>query len=140
MLKILIVDDNQGWRNFNKSSIEAIFGDEAEITLAESARDGYDKVMFAGKEKFDLIISDLQMESDFAPVIAGEWFVRQVLTFPRYKTSEILLVSAMYNIEMISDMLGVDCLSKRLLISGSELPLQLKLEEMGYKIPQNGKG
>lgn len=55
MLKILIVDDNQGWRNFNKSSIEAIFGDEAEITLAESARDGYDKVMFAGKEKFDLI-------------------------------------------------------------------------------------
>ena len=41
MLKILIVDDNQGWRNFNKSSIEAIFGEDAEITLAESARDGY---------------------------------------------------------------------------------------------------
>lgn len=139
MLKVLIVDDSQGWRNFNQSAIEAIFQDEAEITLAESARDGYDKVMFAGSDKFDLVITDLQMESDFAPMIAGEWLVRQILTFPKYKTSEILLVSAMYNIEMISDMLGVDCLSKRLLISGSELPLKLKLEEMGYKIPQEEK-
>ena len=95
------------------------------------AKDGYDKVLFNSKTPYDLIITDLQMESDFAPMIAGEWFVRQIQTFPSYLNTKILIVSAMYNIEMTAVLLGVDFLSKRMLISGGELPLKLKLEEMG---------
>ena len=132
MLKILIVDDNSGWRNFNKTTIENIFlNQDIEITLAASAKDGYDKLLFSQDKPFDLIITDLQMESDFAPMIAGEWFVRQVKNFPKFVNSKIIIVSAMYNIEMIADMLNVDFLSKRMLIAGGELPLKLLLEEIG---------
>lgn len=135
MLKILIVDDNLGWRNFNKEALENIFGEKnVDITLADSAKDGYDKLLYAEKSPFDLIMTDLQMESDFAPMIAGEWFVRQVKNFQKYKNAKIIIVSAMYNIEMTAELLNVDFISKRMLISGGELPLKLKLEEMGIEV------
>lgn len=132
MIKILVVDDSTGWINFNKDALKKIFSEQKiEITTAESAKDGYDKLLFHSENPFDLILSDLQMESDFAPMCAGEWFIRQIKTFSKYFKTKILIVSAMYNIEMIADMLNVDFLSKRMLISGGELPLKLKLEEMG---------
>lgn len=135
MLKILIVDDSLGWRNFNKEALENIFGEKnVDITLADSAKDGYDKLLYAEKSPFDLIMTDLQMESDFAPMIAGEWFVRQVKNFQKYKNAKIIIVSAMYNIEMTAELLNVDFISKRMLISGGELPLKLKLEEMGIEV------
>lgn len=135
MLKILIVDDNLGWRNFNKEALENIFGEKnVDITLADSAKDGYDKLLYAEKSPFDLIMTDLQMESDFAPMIAGEWFVRQVKNFQKYKNAKIIIVSAMYNIEMTAELLNVDFISKRMLISGGELPLKLKLEEMEIEV------
>ncbi|MBQ2645630.1 response regulator [bacterium] len=135
MLKILVVDDNLGWRNFNKTSLIKIFeNEEISITTADSAKDGYDKIIQSEANPFDLIITDLQMESDFAPMIAGEWFIRQVKTFPKYINTKILIISAMYNIEMTANLLNVDFLSKRLLISGGELPLKLKLQEMNFKL------
>ena len=92
MLKILIVDDSSGWRNFNKTAIENIFSNqEIEIILAESAKDGYDKLLFSQDKPFDLIITDLQMESDFTPMIAGEWFVRQVKNFPKFVSFSLSL-------------------------------------------------
>ena len=93
-----------------------------------------DKIIQSEANPFDLIITDLQMESDFAPMIAGEWFIRQVKTFPKYINTKILIISAMYNIEMTANLLNVDFLSKRLLISGGELPLKLKLQEMNFKL------
>ena len=132
MLKILIVDDTAGWRDFDRNLIEQVLSDyELEITLAESAKDGYDKLLYADKTPFDLIISDLQMESDFAPLTAGEWFIQQVKNFKNYYNSKILIISGMYNIEMVAESLNVDFISKRMLISGGELPLKFKLEEMG---------
>jgi len=132
MIRILTVDDTKGWLQFNIAALKNIFGEnEIEIDTADSAKDGYDKVLFNSKTPYDLIITDLQMESDFAPMIAGEWFIRQIQTFPSYLNTKILIVSAMYNIEMTAELLGVDFLSKRMLISGGELPLKLKLEEMG---------
>lgn len=133
MLKFLIVDDSLGWLNFHKELLEKIFNPEMiSITTVNSAQSGYDKILYSIKNPFDIIISDLQMESDFAPMIAGEWLVREILKFPQYKTSQILLISGMYNIEMTAELLGVNCISKRMLVSGSELPLKLKFEEMGY--------
>lgn len=140
MLKILIVDDSGGWRNFHKEAIEKIFDkEEIIIKTAESARSGYNEILFAAKEPFDLIVTDLQMESDFSPMIAGEWLVRQIQNFTQYKNSKILIVSAMYNIDMTAELLGVESLSKRLLLSGSGLPFKLKLEEMGYNISNKEK-
>ena len=114
MLKILIVDDSLGWRNFNKEALENIFGEKnVDITLADSAKDGYDKLLYAEKSPFDLIMTDLQMESDFAPMIAGEWFVRQVKNFQKYKNAKIIIVSAMYNIEMTAELLNVDFICRK---------------------------
>jgi len=130
-MKILIVDDSKGWRDFHKKALYELFGEDTEIVTAESASDGYDKLLFHEKTPFDLIISDLQMESDFAPMTAGEWFVRQISNFSAYKNSKTVIISAMYNIEMTAELLGVDYVSKRTLISGI-LPFKLKMEEMGF--------
>lgn len=131
MLKILIVDDSSGWRSYHKETLENIFENvEISIDTAVSAREGYDKVLFSANEPYDLIVTDLQMESDFSPMIAGEWFVRQIQNFTQYKNTKILIVSGMYNIEMTADLLGVDFISKRMLVSGSEMPFKFKLEEM----------
>ena len=130
-MKSLIVDDSKGWRDFHKRTVYQLFGEDTEIVAAESGSDGYDKLLVHEKNPFDLIISDLQMESDFAPLSAGEWFVKQVQNFPAYKNSKIIIISAMYNIEMTAELLGVDYISKRTLISGI-LPFKLKMEEMGF--------
>lgn len=132
LTKVLIVDDSRGWIDFHKAALYRLFGEDIELVTAESASDGYDKLLFHTKEPFDLIISDLQMESDFAPLCAGEWFVKQIQNFPEYKNSKIVIISGMYNIEMTAELLGVDYISKRTLISGI-LPFKLKLEEMGFK-------
>ena len=132
MLKILIVDDSSGWRLYHKDTLENIFENTEILTdTAVSARDGYDKVLFSANEPYDLIVTDLQMESDFSPMIAGEWLVRQIQNFTQYKNTKILIVSGMYNIEITADLLGVDFISKRMLVSGSEMPFKFKLEEMG---------
>ncbi len=137
MLKVLITDDSEGWRNFNRDAVLSIFGqDNVEIQLASSAIDGYDTMLQNDKKPFDLIISDLQMESDFAPMSAGEWFVSQVKNTRSHFNTKILIVSGMYTIEYIADNLGVDFLSKRMLVAGGELPLKLKLEEMGFNVDE----
>lgn len=135
MLKILIVDDSEGWRIFNKDAVSSVFGKESvEITLANSAKEGYNSLLQNDKKPFDLILSDLQMESDFAPESAGEWFVSQVKNTSSYFKCKVLIISGMYNIEFIADKLGVDFISKRMLVAGGELPLKLKLEEMGFEV------
>jgi DNA-binding NtrC family response regulator len=132
MLKILIVDDSEKWRLFHKNTIENVLGRENIIIQeANSAKEGYEKVMYADKNPFDVIISDLQMESDFAPMSAGEWFVRNVKNFRSHLNTKILIISGMYNIEMIANDLNVDFISKSMLLSNSELPFQLAFEEMG---------
>ncbi|MDO5304592.1 MAG: hypothetical protein Q4E87_03335, partial [bacterium] len=99
MLKVLITDDSEGWRNFNRDAVLSIFGeDNVDIYLATSAIDGYDTLLQNDKKPFDLIISDLQMESDFAPMSAGEWFIAQVKNTRSHFNTKILIVSGMYNI------------------------------------------
>lgn len=110
--KILIVDDSRGWIEYHKSSLQDIYGSVFEIAIAESARAGYDLVYNNLKEPYDLIISDLQMELDFEPKLAGEWFVEQVKKLKEYKNTPIIVISATYNIKSIADKLEVNCLSK----------------------------
>lgn len=111
MKKVLIVDDIKGWRDYHSAIIKQIFLD-SEIETAESARDGYDKLMENNNAPFDIILTDLQMESDFEPKYAGEWFVEQIKTFKNYLNTKVIIISASYNIRTIADNLGVECISK----------------------------
>ena len=107
MKKILIVDDMQGWRKYHSEVLKSICDSECNITTAESAKEGYDRLLENNDEPFDLIITDLQMESDFEPKYAGEWFVEQIKTLKNYYKTKIVIISATYNINLIAENLGV---------------------------------
>lgn len=110
--KILLVDDSRGWLDYHYTSLSEIYGDEYILDIANSARSGYDRVYSNLKEPYVLIISDLQMEMDFEPKHAGEWFVEQVKKMKEYNNTPIIIVSAAYNIRSIAQKLQVDCLPK----------------------------
>ena len=110
--KILIVDDSKGWLDYHQSTLAEIYGDEFVLETADSARKGYDMVYNNLKEPYALVISDLQMEMDFEPKHAGEWFVEQVKKMKEYKNTPVIIMSAAYNIRSIANKLGVDCLPK----------------------------
>ena len=120
-MKILIVDDSTSWREFHKNAIEEIFIEldieEYEIELANSARQGYDCLMFNNENPYNLIITDLQMEEDFDPKYAGEWFVEQIQTFKNYISTKIVISSGCYNIKQIAESLGTNFIPKRVAVS-----------------------
>ena len=110
-MKILIVDDVKGWRDYHSYIMNELF-ENAEIQTAESARDGYNKILENNESPFDIIITDMQMESDFEPKYAGEWFIEQIKTFKNYKNTRIVIISAAYNIPAIAENYGVDYIRK----------------------------
>lgn len=110
--KILIVDDSRGWLDYHQASLKKIYGEEFVLEIANSARAGYDIVYNNLKTPYSLIISDLQMEWDFEPKLAGEWFVEQVKKLKEYQNVPIIIVSAAYNIRSIANKLEVNCLPK----------------------------
>ena len=114
--KILIVDDTKSWLVFHKEVIQELYGDFFEIITANSATEALDIIRHNTGEAFCMVISDLQMESSYEPKLAGEWLVEQVKNIPAYSRTPIVLISAMYNIEHIAMNLGVECVSKTLLI------------------------
>ena len=111
MTKILIVDDIKGWRDYHSFIMQGLF-ENAEIQTAEAEREGYDKLLENNKSPFDIILTDLQMESDFEPKFAGEWFVEQIKTFKNYLNTKVVIISASYNIKTIAESLGVESISK----------------------------
>ena len=91
--------------------IKEIFAN-AEIQTADSARNGYDKLLENNDKPFDIIITDMQMESDFEPKYAGEWFVEQIKILKNYINTQIVIISAAYNIDIIAKNLGVHYIRK----------------------------
>lgn len=112
MKKILIVDDSHSWNNYHKNNLIELYGNEIEITQAYSAREGYDKVYANIDAPFDLIISDLSMESDFLPDFAGEWFIKQVSMLKEYYKTQKVIVSGSMSIKQIAEDLGTDYIPK----------------------------
>lgn len=110
--KILIVDDSKGWLDYHCSALKEIYGEKFIFDIADSARKGYDMVYNNLKTPYTLIISDLQMEWDFEPKLAGEWFIEQVKKLKDYKNVPIIIISATYNIKNIANRLEVYCLPK----------------------------
>ena len=113
MKRILIVDDSQKWINFHTLALRKVFaGKEVEIETALSAREGVEKLELFQDEPFDIILTDMQMEADFLPLMAGEWFIRQIQLFKEYKNSKIVIISAAPDIAQIAARYGADYLPK----------------------------
>ena len=110
--KILVVDDSRSWLDYHKSLLEKIYGEEFIVETANSARNGYDMIYNNLKEPYSLIVTDLQMELDFEPKYAGEWFVEQVQKMKEYANAPIIMISATYNIRQIAQAYNVSCLPK----------------------------
>src|SRR5574344_375076 len=117
-MKILIVDDTPAWRTFHENSLEDILVEKSIsdylIDTADYARKGLDKIYEHVSNPYDLIITDLQMEDDFAPKYAGEWLVEQIKTFSSYMNSQIIISSGCFNIKNIANSLNVDYIAKRI--------------------------
>ncbi len=112
MKKILIVDDVPGWVRFHQNNIEYL-NMEAQIDTANSAREAVSKLEASIYEPYTTIFTDLQMESDFLPKLAGEWFVEQIKTYSKYyKDTKVVIVSASPSIQKIAERHGVLYLPK----------------------------
>ena len=115
MKKFLVIDDSQGWINHHEFNIKYILGeDNVKITTANSAREA-DAILSANIDKpFDVIFTDMQMESDFLPLNAGEWLIKQARFYPEYKNTRIIIISASPKIEKIAEKYKVEYIPKRL--------------------------
>ncbi|MBE7702797.1 MAG: response regulator [Cyanobacteria bacterium SIG28] len=109
--KILIVDDVKGWQDYHSQIVSELFTSNITIT-ASSAREAYDLLFEHNEAPFDIIITDMQMEDDFEPKYAGEWLVEQIKTFKNYSKTKIIIISAAYNVRLIAENLGVECIPK----------------------------
>ena len=114
--KILITDDTSSWLLFHKELIEELYGNLFEVTTASSAFEALDIIKHNTDDPFVLIITDLQMENSYEPKLAGEWLIEKIREINEYKSVNIVIISAMYNIEQIAKSYEVECISKRLLI------------------------
>ena len=119
--KILIVDDTKSWLLFHTEIIRNLYGNLFEITTANSAKEALDIIKHNIENPFMLIMTDLQMEQDYEPELAGEWLVKKTREIKEYASTKLVIVSAMYNIEHIAKNLDVECLSKTMLINNKLL-------------------
>lgn len=111
-MKILVTDDSTGWIEHHTKILSGLFPPETTIDTAKSAKEGLDKITLNIDEPYDIIFTDMQMESDFLPLYAGEWFVRQIQTYKEYEKSRIIIISAAPNIKNIAGKYNVEYIPK----------------------------
>lgn len=112
MKRILIIDDVPGWVRFHEQNIRHLNIPNIEIDTAISAREALSKLEVSIDNPYDVIFTDLQMESDFLPKYAGEWLIEQIKTFKEYNSTKIVIISASPNIRIIAERNQVLYLSK----------------------------
>ncbi len=111
-MKILIVDDSEKWVKYHESAVREIFENKVTIETANSAKQGVERLLTSIDEPFDFILTDMQMEPDFLPLYAGEWFIKQIKFFNEYKNSKIIIISAASNIKQIAQNYGTEYIPK----------------------------
>ena len=131
MLKILIVDDIQNWRLNHFRLVRELFGVRAQTFFASSATEAYNTILEHQDAPFDIIVSDLQMEEDYEPEHAGEWFVRETKLLKQYQNTCIVLISASSDIEFVAQKLDVDFIAKPTLIY-NPLAFKYLMTEKGF--------
>ena len=116
MNKILIADDTKSWLIYHKELIDELYGGFFNITEADSAFNALEIIKRNVLNPFNIIITDLQMEDKYYPKLAGEWLIEQIKNIKEYNCAHIIIISAMYNIEMIAKNYNVECISKNMLV------------------------
>lgn len=111
-MKVLIVDDIAGWVRFHKNNLEYLNIPNLEIDTVNSAIEAYNKIELSIDKPYDVILTDMQMESNFLPKLAGEWLIEQIQMFEEYKNSKIVIISASPSINLIAQKYGVEYISK----------------------------
>lgn len=111
-MKILIVDDVPGWLRFHRNNLEYLNIENLQIDTALSAAQALSKAETEIDEPYDVIFTDMQMESNYLPKLAGEWLIEQIQMLKEYKSTKIVIISASPNIELIAKKYGVKYLSK----------------------------
>ena len=114
MVKILIADDVPGWIRFHKNNIEYLNLGNTHIDTALSAYDALSKIELELDSPYDIVFTDMQMESNFLPKLAGEWLIEQIQMLKEYKNTKIVIISASPDIERIAKKYNVEYLSKYL--------------------------
>ncbi len=118
--RILIAEDSAEWQRFHSSLLKNYDKCKLEFNVCSSATDALTLLQASLNNPYDLIITDLQMETDFVPDFAGEWLVKQVKMLNQYVNVPIVIVSATYNIAFVAHNLGVKYLSKRTLVNNPD--------------------
>ena len=111
-MKILVTDDSSGWIEYHLNVLKQILPENTQIDFAKSAKEGLDKITLNIDSPYDVIFTDMQMESDFLPMYAGEWFIKQIKTYKEYQNSGIIIISAAPNIKTIAEKYNVEYLPK----------------------------
>ncbi|MBQ3311111.1 response regulator [bacterium] len=112
MDRFLVVDDSQSWRSYHIDNLKDIYKSEIFIDEAESARAGYQLVYNNIDSPYDVIITDLSMEYDFAPQFAGEWLIEQIKLLKQYYKTEIIIISGSMQIKNVAETFGVNYIPK----------------------------
>ena len=111
-MKILVTDDSSGWIEYHLNVLKQILPENTQIDFAKSAKEGLDKITLNIDSPYNVIFTDMQMESDFLPMYAGEWFIKQIKTYKEYQNSRIIIISAAPNIKTIAEKYNVEYLPK----------------------------
>jgi len=125
--RALVVDDSKGWVDYHCERLQEVFGgggaaDPGIICdRAYSAKDGYDAVYEMISHPYDLIITDLHMESIFGEKYAGEWLVEQIQLLKQYANTKIVIISAAYNVKIIAENLNVQGFHKSIAARDDEI-------------------
>ena len=129
-IKILIVEDSPEWIQFHiKLLNELLENDSFEIDFEMSARAGFNKVIKKPETRYDLIISDLEMEEILGEHDAGSWLIMNILKTEECKNSKILIISGSHDINQVAKEFNVDFIPKYLLSNNPEI-MSYKLEEL----------
>jgi len=129
-IKILIVEDSPEWVKFHISLLnQTLEEDSFEIDYEMSAKAGFNKVIKNTETCYDLIISDLEMETIFEESYAGSWFIRNIIQRKECKNSKILIISGSHDIDKVAKGFKVDFIPKYLL-SANPMLLSYKLQEI----------
>ncbi len=118
--RILIAEDSNEWQRFHSSLLKNYDKYDVDFVICDCAKDALTLVQESLKAPYDIILTDLQMETDFLPDFAGEWLVKQIKTFKEYAKTPVVIISATYNIAFVAHTLGVKYLSKRTLVNNPD--------------------
>ena len=111
-MRVLIVDDVPGWVRFHRNNLEYLNITNLEIDTANSALQALSKVEVSIANPYDVIFTDMQMESNFLPKLAGEWLIEQIQMMKEYENTKIVIISASPSINLIAQKYGVEYVSK----------------------------